>query len=275
MRIGIIGCGWLGWPLAKALIERGHSVVGTTTRPEKRDRLTADGIDARLLDLDVPIPDATRTALRGCNRLFVNVPPGRRHADVETRYPEWMRGLLTLDNPQIDRWVFASSTGVYGVATGRVDEATPCEPRRASARALLAAERLLNSALNGRLCTLRLAGLAGGEREPGRWLAGRTELPQGQAPVNLLHRHDAVQLVRHVLESGPLPDNCYNCCAPVHPAKVDYYPARARRLGLAPPTFRAGGSDSKVVDGARIRTVLGYRFRYPDPATFPLESSQK
>ena len=37
-KISILGCGWLGLPLAKALIENGFSVKGSTT---STDKLTA------------------------------------------------------------------------------------------------------------------------------------------------------------------------------------------------------------------------------------------
>ena len=33
--IGVLGCGWLGLPLAKQLVTAGYSVRGTTTTKEK------------------------------------------------------------------------------------------------------------------------------------------------------------------------------------------------------------------------------------------------
>ena len=32
--VAILGCGWLGLPLAKHLLAQGHRVLGTTTSPE-------------------------------------------------------------------------------------------------------------------------------------------------------------------------------------------------------------------------------------------------
>ena len=34
-KISILGCGWLGLPLAKAIVENGFSVKGSTTSSEK------------------------------------------------------------------------------------------------------------------------------------------------------------------------------------------------------------------------------------------------
>ena len=44
--VAVIGCGWLGTPLAVRLIERGYVVLGTTTRGDKVPALTALGIRA-------------------------------------------------------------------------------------------------------------------------------------------------------------------------------------------------------------------------------------
>lgn len=43
-KISILGCGWLGLPLAKALIENGFSVKGSTTSTDKLTALENDGI---------------------------------------------------------------------------------------------------------------------------------------------------------------------------------------------------------------------------------------
>ena len=273
MRIGIIGCGWLGRPLAKRLLERGHEVVGTTTRTEKVNALREDGIMAHVLDLNRDVSEDCARALGDCRRLFVNVPPGRGHADVETRYPAWMRRLLAVDSPAVERWVFASTTGVYGAARGPVLETTPPLPERATGRAVLAAERLLQAELGERCRVARLAGLAGGAREPGRWLAGKIGLPKGDAPVNLIHRVDAVARVVRLVEADDLAHSHYQLCAAVHPRKRDFYPERAERLGLVPPTFLPGGGLDKRIDATRIQHEFDYQWRYPDPRSFPVEGA--
>ena len=269
MRIGIIGCGWLGLPLATALIERGHHVIGTSTTATKLPQLQRAGIEAFLLDLNTALPDSLLRALYTCDRLFVSIPPGRGYSDVIARYPDWMRKLLAVDNGTA-RWVFTGSTGVYGRAEGRVDEQTPPRPERASPRAVLAAEQILRATLGDRLTVLRLAGLAGGGREPGRWLAGKKDIPGGDAPVNLVHRDDVSALSIATLEAaGPL-DGCYNVCADLHPPKAAYYRARALHLGLEPPVFQLGGGNGKRIVGERIKAVFAYRMKWPDPSSFPV-----
>ena len=51
-KISILGCGWLGLPLAKALLEKGFSVNGSTTSTEKLSILENAGISPFLISLD-------------------------------------------------------------------------------------------------------------------------------------------------------------------------------------------------------------------------------
>ena len=48
-KISILGCGWLGLPLAKALIGNGFSVKGSTTSYEKISGLEQGGITTFLI----------------------------------------------------------------------------------------------------------------------------------------------------------------------------------------------------------------------------------
>ena len=41
--IGILGCGWLGLPLAQQLVEDGHIVRGSTTQNSKLEKDYKDG----------------------------------------------------------------------------------------------------------------------------------------------------------------------------------------------------------------------------------------
>ncbi len=51
MQISILGCGWLGVPLAESLIKKGFSIKGSTTSEEKIEILTKKGIEAFLISI--------------------------------------------------------------------------------------------------------------------------------------------------------------------------------------------------------------------------------
>lgn len=50
-QISILGCGWLGFPLAKSLLEKGFSINGSTTSVEKIAVLEKAGIHPFLVSL--------------------------------------------------------------------------------------------------------------------------------------------------------------------------------------------------------------------------------
>ena len=55
-QISILGCGWLGFPLAKSLLQKGYMVSGSTTSVEKISVLENAGITPFLIELsDVTI----------------------------------------------------------------------------------------------------------------------------------------------------------------------------------------------------------------------------
>ena len=43
-KISILGCGWLGLPLAKSLLSKGHEIKGSTTSESKLEMLKNAGI---------------------------------------------------------------------------------------------------------------------------------------------------------------------------------------------------------------------------------------
>ena len=50
-KISLLGCGWLGLPLAKSLLEKGFLVNGSTTSEDKISILKREGIRPFLISL--------------------------------------------------------------------------------------------------------------------------------------------------------------------------------------------------------------------------------
>lgn len=258
-QIAIIGCGWLGTPLAEYFIGRGFTVKGTTTSHDKLEALQQAGIDASVYRLGSGM-DAVPLA----ERYIINIPPSRI-AD----YPAKLAMLLTSIPSQARQILFCSTTSVYGNAPGRVfesdvrpGETLPAnetdEARHGTPRSvLLQAEGVM--AADSRTTILRLAGLIGGGRNPARFLAGRSGLGQPEAPVNLVHLDDLIavfaQLIDHEVTGG-----VYNVCAAEHPSRKEYYTNAARKAGLQPPEFdETDTSDGKLVDSSALENLTGLR----------------
>ncbi|HEY0897347.1 MAG TPA: hypothetical protein VGE15_12395 [Sphingobacteriaceae bacterium] len=126
---------------------------------------------------------------------------------------------------------------------------------------MLEAERIITEGTRIPVFILRLGGLIGPGRHPGRFFAGRTDIPNGLSPVNLIHLEDAVGIIRK-LAGGEFAPGIYNGCAPDHPSRREFYGLAAGKLGVALPEFRAEKKSWKIIRSEKVRQELGYRFRY-------------
>ncbi len=268
--ISILGCGWLGLSLGEYLVRNNYQVKGSTTRPEKLAQISALGMEAFQLSVGEKVEGERVAEFFQSDILILNIPPGRRQPDVEDRYPRQVRLIAAAaERSGIKHCIFVSSTGVYP-AEGQVQIATnPTAPSTASGRALVACENYLQGLDSFSTTILRLAGLIGGERHPGRWFAGKKDLRGGQVPVNLVHRDDCIQAIEAIMVQEKW-GQVYHLCADEHPLKAKYYPAMAERLGLTPPTYleEEEGPAYKVIDNSQIVTALGLNLHYPDPLMF-------
>lgn len=273
--VSVIGCGWLGAPLARQLVDREWEVRGSTTTPEKIDPLKENGIEAVLLTLD-PTPRGTDwESLFESSVLVLNIPPPRDAEDVHVAHRRQIEAIqLAAGRGNVEWVLFASSTGVYPRVERTVSESDcpPGEPdalpgpRRETSEALLEAERILMEAPEFDTTVVRLAGLYDTEdRHPGRFLAGRKGVGRPNAPVNLIHREDAVGVFLSVLEKDVRGD-VFNACADAHPTRQEFYTRAADALGLDPPSFDDQDSTTgKRVSNRKIKETCGYQFLHPSP----------
>ena len=262
--VAVLGCGWLGLPLARALLAAGYPVHGTTTTPAQLLTLRDTGIRPFLLRL-TPTPlsptdaDTLRALLQGVQTLILNVPPSRTTGSPEA-YPLLLSHVAKAAAAAgVAHVLLVSSTGVYPDEARLMQEAdAPATPEASSH--LLRAEALFQGSGH---TVLRLAGLMGPTRAPGRFLAGRTGVPHGEAPVNMLHLQDAIGLIASILDTG-LWGYTLNASAATHPTRRTFYTAAATHLNLPPPTFEEGTSGGKQIDSSAIRSLTRYQFRHDD-----------
>jgi len=272
--ISILGCGWLGHPLGRRLVDRGVQVRGSTTTPGKRDALRRDGIEPVVLTLDPDLSGEAPGAFFQSPVLVLNVPPPRGRDDVREFHRRQIEAVRDAARDGAVEWVlFASSTGVYPNVEQTVSEADgpPGRPdalpgaRRPTGEALLAVEALLAETPGLDTTIVRLGGLYGDDRNPARFLAGRTDVGRPEAPVNLIHRDDAVGVFAFLLEQD-VRGEVVNACADEHPTRREFYGQAARAMGLEPPTFDTSDpATGKVVSNRKLTAQLGYQFRHPDP----------
>jgi len=272
--VSILGCGWLGHPLGRRLVESSVPVRGSTTTPDKQSALRDDGIDPVVLRLDPDLGGDTPGDFFQSPVLVLNVPPPRGQDDVRAVHRRQVEAVRDAALDGAVEWIlFASSTGVYPTVERTVTEADqpPGRPdalsgtRRPTGEALLEVEALLMDTPGLDTTVVRLGGLYGADRNPGRFLAGRTDVGRPEAPVNLIHRDDAVGVFAFLLERD-VRGEVVNACADEHPSRRAFYVRAADVLGLDPPTFDAEDARSGTrVSNRKLTSRLGYSFRHPDP----------
>ncbi|WP_107851376.1 NAD(P)-binding domain-containing protein [Oceanimonas marisflavi] len=252
--IAILGLGWLGEPLAHTLLARGWRVAGTSRDPEKVARLNDAGLHAECWDFNAPLPAHWPERLRA-HTLVLCVPPGKVND-----YPATLGNLARLAVAGgIQRVIFTSATSVYsGMGVKTEADAAPDGPR---GERMLAAERAVQACGARSVLILRLSGLVGGNREPGRFLSGK-RFDGGDEPVNLVALDDLLRFLPAILERSDWPA-VLNVSAPHHPSRHDFYGEAARLQSLPPPEF-TGGGEGKTIDGSALCRWLNMDYTVTD-----------
>ncbi len=244
-----MGCGWLGLPLAKRLIEDGYRLRGTTTSEAKLKILESNGISGYTIKLgSESLSGPVDEFLNRLDILVINVPPGMRR-DPGNDYVGQMKLLKkAIKKAGVGKVLFVSSTSVYGNAKGDIDENTEPDPVTRSGVALVAAEFLFNADPDLNATIVRFGGLIGPDRHPVVMLSGRKDLKNGNDAINLIHLEDCILMLRSIIRNGWW-DEIFNGVYPDHPRKMDYYSAEALKRKLEAPQYadKPGTLTGKIV----------------------------
>jgi nucleoside-diphosphate-sugar epimerase len=269
----IVGCGYLGDRVRQLWRAGGEKIYAVTRSPERAEQWSREGTRPLVMDITTPLtvepPADIETVL-----FAVGFDP-QAGPSIREVYVNGLARVLAWLPATVQRFVYISSTGVYGSCAGEwIDESSPCEPLREGGKACLAAEQLLApSPLAERSVILRLAGIYGPGRIPraSDLLAGKPIEAEPGGYLNLIHVADAARTVLLADENR----QCSRCLlvADGHPVlRGEYYAELARLVGAPPPQFvspPAGappkrGSADKRISNARLLTELKPNFEFPD-----------
>jgi len=268
----ILGCGYVGGRLARALLADGQRVRVCARNVQRLEPLAAAG--AQVHALDAAKLRAFGPALYSLRSPVVvysippvpNLPPGeplRRAAEAAM-------------SAGAQKFIYLSSTSVYGETEDglTVDEDSPIAIGDADAGSRISEESAVEGARLAGLSTvvLRLSAIYGpgrGVRE--RLLAGTYKLiDDGVHYFSRTHVDDIVGIVRASAELAP--GGSLYCVSDDHPCtQREYADWLTAHLGTAPPPSvqslpqgapRRAVRNRKVAN-ARLKRELDYRFRYP------------
>lgn len=258
MTISILGCGWYGKALGRALAAKGITVKGSTTSGDKLQALTALGILPFEVRAEADSLGAD-PAFFNCDVLVISIPPRFRRGETADYLPKLGHIINAIKQYGIKKVIYTSSTGVYGDTNSEVDELSNPQPATGTGTILREAENLFETETAFKTVILRFGGLIGEGREPGRFFAGKTGIPNGRAPVNLISLEDCVGITEAVITKDAF-GYVFNACSPEHPPKAEFYRAAAAKAGLPLPGFLDELLDWKIVNSVNVPGILGYQF---------------
>ncbi len=262
----IIGCGYIGLPLAVRLREQGHEVTGWVHSQESAEALDARNFH-RIIVGSVASKEVWATVSERYDVVIHCASSGRGGAEA---YEEvFLKGVENVNAHQFAaRRLLVSSTSVYGQTQGEVvTEESLAEPNAETGRILREAEK---KALDAGMIVVRSSGIYG----PGRGVLWE-KFRRGEAVIegdglrwmNQIHQHDLVAALVHLLEKG-VPGEVYNASDDVPVTQLDFYQWCADFLQKPMPphgpvnTQRKRGLTNKRVSNAKLRAT-GWQPIYP------------
>lgn len=249
--VSILGCGWFGLPFAKTLVAHGFTVKGSTTSVDKLAQLSANGIEPFQINLNetsgLPADFFTTDVL------FISVPPRAKTAEA-AQYPDKLRKVAEAAK-NVKQIVFISSTGVFEDGNFEVDETADTNPE--ANKALYEAEQLFKE-LNATI--IRFAGLIGPNRNLAKFFAGKTDVPNGKAPINLIALEDCIGLCLQLLKTQQFGE-IYHAVTPHHPSRKEFYTKLCEVSGMEKPAFKDELTNWKQINSINVPNQLAYDFK--------------
>lgn len=258
-KISILGCGWYGFALAKALIEAGYEVKGSTTQNDKQEGLASAGIKPYLVNFDGE-KDTYDKDFFDSDILLISIPPKRNLPQPDNYLDKIDRIGEAIAHSPIQQVIFISSTGVYQDGNFIIDESIVPEPDSPAGKALFGAEELLKNYSQFTTTILRFGGLFGPNRNLAKHFAGKSDIANGEAPINLIHLDDCVQISLAIIQQQAF-GYTYHGVSSFHPTRNAFYTQACAIKGLEKPEFLKELLDWKQIDSINLSAKLNYQFK--------------
>lgn len=256
--ISILGGGWLGRPLAETLEEKGYDVKVSTASEANYKRLIEVGKNAFQIKVHSKnIAGKDVQTFLEADILVINITPNRDELDQE----QFASLLPLIEASTIQKVLFVSSSSVYPNVNRRVLEDEGIEIK---SHHLYRSEQFLSENAHFETTVVRMAGLIGGERHPGRFFQKTGKIKNANAPVNLIHRVDCLKIITEIIKQNVW-GVVFNACSDTHPLKKDFYPLAATAIGLEAAEVEPNTDGAfKIVDNQKVKQELQLELSYPN-----------
>jgi len=263
-QISIIGCGWLGLPLAKSFISKEFVVKGSTTSDEKLELLKNAGIKPYAINLnenEIVGNHSDFFAKSDC--IVINIPPGLRKKPKKSHVKEIQNLIEAIEKSSINKVFYISSTSVFKDELNfpKITNHTKPNSTNRTAKQLIEIEKMLISNSNFKTTILRFGGLFNDERHPAKYLSDKKNILNPEAPVNLIHRKDCIEIISKLIENN-IWNVSLNASHHCHPIKKEYYTDYCKTHNLKLPEFNTlKNSVGKIIDSSKLVQLLNYTFK--------------
>ena len=247
-KIHILGSGWLGLPLADALLSKGFNVRISTSNSIKRNALFSKGYEVDQISISSTSPVSNN--FLDCDVLIVAITS----KDVSA-----FENLTSqLSATSIKQIIFISSTSVFDFCNCKIDALAPTNNSP-----IAQIERLFLNELSERTILLRFSGLFGYDRKPANFFKYKP-ISNPNSFVNMIHRDDCIAIIQQLIEKE-LVNKRYNATADTHPTKEEFYTKASLDLGLAAPKIIDTEKVMfKIILNDTLKKDLNYEFKYGD-----------
>ena len=247
--ISILGCGWLGFPLALTLTKKGYSIKGSITSEIKVEKLKSNGVQPFIIDLSNRENEFKK--FLNSEVLIIAIP---------SKNIAGFKNLIShIENSKIKNILFISSTSVYPNSNSIITEEhlihkTP----------LSEIEMLFKTNTNFKSTILRFGGLIGYDRKPGNFFKNGKIINYPDAFVNLIHRDDCIQIIKEIIAKN-IWSKTLNACTDTHPKKRDFYTKEFKKEGRNNPIFKEFfPNEYKIINSDLLKSILNYKFIHSD-----------
>ncbi|MXV38884.1 hypothetical protein GO491_09410 [Flavobacteriaceae bacterium Ap0902] len=255
MKIGILGCGWLGKKLAQCLLADAHEVYTSNTRASKAQELVHMGCQSYVVDfLSDDIDMEIAQTFQSLDYIVMSVAVSRRAA-IERQEKMFGQVIQFLEG-YVGNTVLFTTTGIYPQENQRIKENTYRDNQ------LHPTVRTVEKIIQGGLPQtniLRLSGLLGADRIMSHWFHEVSQISNPDDPVNHVHYEDVIAIVKKLMQSD-IRGDIFNVTAPEHPTKKEVFLGKSTQITHA--------SKHRIIDGSKLENKLPYTYIHQDPIHF-------
>ncbi|WP_435263142.1 NAD(P)-binding domain-containing protein [Tenacibaculum sp. nBUS_03] len=241
--VSILGCGWLGKPLAINLINNGYKVKGSTTSNHKIDDFKSLKIIPFIVDI---LLDNDVDNFLDSDILIIAI--------TSKNVIDFKRLISKIEKSPIKKVLFISSTSVYPSLNKemREEDKTVNSP-------LVEIENLFLKNVNFKTTIIRFAGLYGYDRQPGNWFKDR-KIPHPKGFVNMIHQDDCILVIKKIIAEDVFGE-VFNVCSNHHPTREEFYTNARKVLQKEAPVFdNSMPLKFKIINSEKVQRVLKYTF---------------